>query len=171
MSVGDWTFGSAPGGQSQPQKHLLTYLQGSGTGRQIRPKAGWCLPGRGGLENPPSETKETIDHSEAQARDQDLRRTRELTFGCEGDIRSLGSRTLETRTCEGPWSPKAIKHWAGPRRRTPRPSEGTGVRVKREYERRSDLCTSHLVTLPWNRLLVSCKWVGEGQFGDSIAKG
>ena len=28
-SVGDWTFGKAPEGKPQPQKHLLTCLQGS----------------------------------------------------------------------------------------------------------------------------------------------
>ena len=66
----------------------------------------------------------------------------------EGGDWSRGSTSSRTKTCEGSKHPKDIGDRAQPERRTSGPSSVVGMRVKCEYVRRSDLCTSHLVILP-----------------------
>ena len=81
--------------------------------------------------------------------EQDLRKNQ------EGHLRIRWSRLITQKwpgACEGPRRPKVVKHQDETRQRTRRPSSGVGSRVKREYVRRSDLYTSHLVILPRHRL-------------------
>ena len=64
----------------------------------------------------------------------------------EGGDESRGSTSLTAKTCDESKHPKDIGDRVQPKRRTSGPSSVVGV--KREYVRRSDLCTSHLVILP-----------------------
>ena len=66
----------------------------------------------------------------------------------EGGDGSRESTSLTAKTCDESKHPKDIGDRVQPERRTSGPSSVVGMRVKREYVRRSDLRTSHLIILP-----------------------
>ena len=152
IGIGDWTFGQTPGGRSHHRKCSLTRLQGSNEGRGARPKGDGRSRDRPRPGNSPSGDRRTqLLARKHKPGEQDLRKNQ------GGHLRIRWSRLITQKwpgACEEPRRPKVVKHQDETRRRTRRPSSGS---VKREYVRRSDLYTTHLVILPRSRLKVSCK--------------
>ena len=135
---------------SHPRKCSLTRLQGSNEGRRAHPKGDGRSRDRPRPGNSPSGDlgMQLLTHKHKPG-EKDLRKNQ------RGHLRMRWSRLITQKwpgACEGPRRPKVIKHQDETRRRTLRPSSGIDMRVKREYVRRSDLYTSHLVILPRHRL-------------------
>jgi len=148
---------------SHPRKCSLTRLQGSNEGRRAHPKSDGRSRDRPRPGNSPSgDRRMQLLARKHKPGEQDLRKNQ------GGHLRIRWSRLITQKwpgACEGPRRPKVVKHQDETRRRTWRPSSGVGVRVKREYVRRSDLYTSHLVILPRNRL-----WAVNGLEGGNLGK-
>ena len=110
--VGDWTFGSSP----HPRKCSLTHLQGPTRGSQAYPKV-------------------SDKQSEAQAQRPRPSVTKDITF-----VRPKVTNGCSEEQVRRP-GPSGTGIAFGAPRRKRKPSPGAGVRVKREYVRRTDLYT------------------------------